>query len=82
MFSNTEQQGIKLWQIPLTTTICYTTLGKIIDEVINKILEDVLALQDIPELESRRLAELCQILHPLDGLFPEIHNGVSTWISF
>jgi centromere/kinetochore protein ZW10 len=44
-------------------------VGSVTEAAISKILEDVLALGDIPELDSRRLAELCRILNAVEGLF-------------
>jgi hypothetical protein len=41
------------------------------DAALSRILQDVLALPDIPELESHRLSELCRILNALEGLFVE-----------
>lgn len=37
-------------------------------------LSDVLALHDIPEVDSRRLSELCRILNALEGLFVDVEN--------
>lgn len=31
----------------------------------------MLALEDIPEVESQRLSELCKVLHALEGMFVE-----------
>lgn len=41
------------------------------DAALSRILQDVLALPDIPEMESHRLSELCRILNALEGLFVE-----------
>lgn len=41
------------------------------DAALSKVLQDVLELDDIPELESHRLSELCHILNALEGLFCE-----------
>jgi hypothetical protein len=41
------------------------------DAALSRILQDILALPDIPELESHRLSELCRILNALEGLFVE-----------
>lgn len=38
---------------------------------LQRILEDILAIQDIPEVESHKLSELCRILAALEGLFVE-----------
>lgn len=37
----------------------------------------MLALPDIPEVESHRLSELCRILNALEGLFVEDPNQAS-----
>ena len=41
------------------------------DAALSRVLQDVLELDDIPELESHRLSELCHILNALEGLFCE-----------
>ena len=41
------------------------------DAALSRVLQDVLELNDIPELESHRLSELCRILNALEGLFCE-----------
>lgn len=49
----------------------YTALGLIADAALSQVLGDILDLQDIPELESHRLSELCRIFNSLEGLFIE-----------
>jgi centromere/kinetochore protein ZW10 len=49
----------------------YVALGSVVDAVLSRVLDDVLALPDIPEVESHRLSELCKILNALEGLFVE-----------
>lgn len=46
-----------------------SAIGKLVESALSKVLEDVLALPDIPELDSRRLSELCRILNAFEGLF-------------
>jgi len=75
---------------PLMTTVAYyTALGSIINDVLMRVLKEVLRLRDIPEVESQRLAALCRILHPLDELFVESADEVSSvavyvpsWLKF
>jgi len=38
---------------------------------LQRILKDILAIPDIPEVESHKLSELCRILAALEGLFVE-----------
>ena len=61
----------------MTTTAYYTALGGIINDILVRVLREVLGLRDIPEVESQRLAALCRILHPLDELFVESPNEVN-----
>jgi centromere/kinetochore protein ZW10 len=61
----------------------YTAIGMVTDAALSRVLEDVLALPDIPEVESHRLSELCRILHGLEALFVEEANQARTlpqWI--
>lgn len=64
-FTQTLLQGI------LTKSKYYTAIGLVTDAALSRILQDVLALPDIPEVESRKLSELCRILNALEGLFME-----------
>ncbi|SJL04032.1 uncharacterized protein ARMOST_07389 [Armillaria ostoyae] len=59
------------WKGILTKSKYYMAIGSVTEAVLSRVLEDILALPDIPEVESRRLAELCRILHALEGLFVE-----------
>lgn len=59
------------WQGVLAKSKYYTALGLVIDAALSRVLADVLALPDIPEVESHRLSELCRILNSLEGLFVE-----------
>ncbi|CCA66727.1 hypothetical protein PIIN_00408 [Serendipita indica DSM 11827] len=68
-------------QATLTRSVCYQSLGAIVDQVLGLALQDAFALEDIPEAASERIATLCRVLHPLDTLFPEV-DGVSTVASY
>lgn len=54
----------------------YSVIGSVTEAALSRVLDDMLALGDIPELESHRLSELCRILNALEGLFVEDHNQV------
>lgn len=45
-----------------------------VEEILSSVLNDILALPDIPELESHRLNALCQRLDSLKDLFV-LHRG-------
>jgi hypothetical protein len=49
----------------------YTAVGSVVNVALTRMLDDVLALPDIPEVESHRLSELCRIWNALEGLFVE-----------
>lgn len=53
----------------LSKTQHLTVTGRIVEHALTYVLDSVLALPDIPEVDSRRLAELCRVLAALEGLF-------------
>jgi len=57
-------------------------VGAIVEVSLERILEDILAIQDIPEVESHKLSELCRILAALEGLFVEDLSEVCKLLSF
>lgn len=48
-----------------------TAVGRIVDAVLSRMLEDITKLPDITADESHRLSELCRMLNALEGLFVE-----------
>ncbi|KAF8202281.1 hypothetical protein BJ912DRAFT_944331 [Pholiota molesta] len=73
----------------LTKTKYYTAIGTVAEAALSRILRDILALPDIPEIESHRLSELCRILNSMEGLFSEDPNEpsfvvayVPSWLKF
>ncbi|PPQ64214.1 hypothetical protein CVT24_008590 [Panaeolus cyanescens] len=73
----------------LTKSKYYTAIGSIVDAALSRVLHDVLALPDIPEVESHRLSELCRILNSLEVLFSEdptqpsfVVAYVPNWLKF
>ncbi|KAF9454310.1 hypothetical protein P691DRAFT_717761 [Macrolepiota fuliginosa MF-IS2] len=73
----------------LTKDKYYTTVGLITEAALSRILQDILALSDIPEVDSRQLSELCRILNSLEGLFSEdpaqpsfVVAYVPSWLKF
>ncbi|KAK0489171.1 Centromere/kinetochore Zw10-domain-containing protein [Armillaria novae-zelandiae] len=70
------------WKGILTKSKYYMAIGSVTEAVLSRVLEDILALPDIPEVESRRLAELCRILHALEGLFVENSEQPSFVVSY
>ncbi|KAF5387324.1 hypothetical protein D9757_005736 [Collybiopsis confluens] len=77
------------WKGVLTKSKYYTAVGSITDAALCRVLQNVLALDDIPELESHRLSELCRILLALEGIYVEdpaqpsfVVSYVSSWLKF
>ena len=60
----------------------YEAIGSVTDAALSRVLQDVLELNDIPELESHRLSELCRILNALEGLFCEDPEHVRKYSTF
>ncbi|KAG5636865.1 hypothetical protein H0H81_006587 [Sphagnurus paluster] len=67
----------------------YTAVGMIVDTALGHILTNILALPDIPEVESHRLSELCRIFNAMEGLFVEdpsqpsfVVAYVPSWLKF
>ncbi|TEB33183.1 hypothetical protein FA13DRAFT_1730944 [Coprinellus micaceus] len=75
---------------PITSkTKYYQAVGRLADAALSRVLRDVIALPDIPELESQRLGELCRIFNSLEGLFSEdptqssfVVAYVPSWLKF
>ncbi|KIK61807.1 hypothetical protein GYMLUDRAFT_42852 [Collybiopsis luxurians FD-317 M1] len=59
------------WKGTLTKSKYYAAIGSVTDAALCRVLQDVLALDDIPEVESHRLSELCRILLALEGIYVE-----------
>ncbi|KAJ6518886.1 hypothetical protein C8R45DRAFT_807703 [Mycena sanguinolenta] len=59
------------WKRILNKSKYYTAIGMLTEAALSRVLEDILALPDIPEVESHRLSELCRMLHALEALFVE-----------
>jgi centromere/kinetochore protein ZW10 len=77
------------WKPVLPKSKYYTAVGAIVEVSLQRILENILAIPDIPEVESHKLSELCRILAALEGLFVEDFNEssfvvsyVSSWLKF
>ena len=56
----------------------YAALGSLADAALSRVLDGILALDDITEVESHRLSELCKILNALEGLFVEDATQVNS----
>ncbi|RDB23516.1 Centromere/kinetochore protein zw10 [Hypsizygus marmoreus] len=67
----------------------YTAIGMVADAALSRLMADVLALPDIPEVESHRLSELCRIFNAMEGMFVEdpaqpsfVVAYVPSWLKF
>ncbi|KAH8091668.1 Centromere/kinetochore Zw10-domain-containing protein [Cristinia sonorae] len=90
---NSVLQDIRRWsqqvKSVLTKSKYYNAIGAVVDSALSRILSDVLALPDIPEVESHKLSELCHILGALEALFVEdpeqpsfVVAYVPSWLKF
>jgi len=52
-------------------------VGRIVDAILSRMLQDITGLPDITADESHRLSELCRMLNALEGLFVEGPDQVS-----
>ncbi|ORX34895.1 hypothetical protein BD324DRAFT_682822 [Kockovaella imperatae] len=59
----------RVLKVVLPETTYLLVLGYLLDETIQKISGDILALQDITEVESTRLSELLRVIYPLEEIF-------------
>ncbi|KAG6854008.1 hypothetical protein C0991_011495 [Blastosporella zonata] len=73
----------------VTKTKYYTAIGMVVETALARILSDIIALPDIPEVESHRLSELCHIFNAVEGLFVEdtaqpsfVVAYVPSWLKF
>ncbi|KAG9125143.1 hypothetical protein FRC07_008807 [Ceratobasidium sp. 392] len=58
----------------------YPALGALVDDVLVRITEDILAMPDIPETESHRLHDICKILHAFESLFV-VEDGAASSVT-
>ncbi|TFK48548.1 hypothetical protein OE88DRAFT_1704425 [Heliocybe sulcata] len=77
------------WKPILQKSKYYTAVGLAAEAALTRVLSDILALSDIPEVESHKLSELCRILNALEGLFGEdpeqpsmVVAYVPSWLKF
>ncbi|KAI6113039.1 hypothetical protein F5141DRAFT_1111163 [Pisolithus sp. B1] len=77
----------RAWKHVLPKGKYHVAMGNVVDGVLSRILDDILAIPDIPEVESHKLGELCRILFTLEELFVEdaeslVASFVPSWLKF
>lgn len=65
----------------MNTTALYSTLGRLANEVLERVLLEIEEQSDISEEESIRLNKLCKILHGLEDLFV-VEGAVRVFLPF
>lgn len=65
-------------QSTLTRTAYYEAIGSLVDDTLARMIDDLTALPDIPEVESHRLSELLRMFTPLEELFLDGDQSVSS----
>lgn len=53
----------------MNSTAFYSTLGNLVNDVLQRVLDEIMEQSDISEEESIRLNKLCNMLHGLESLF-------------
>ncbi|KIY51849.1 hypothetical protein FISHEDRAFT_36158 [Fistulina hepatica ATCC 64428] len=81
------RQVARPWKGVLLKQKYYTAIGHVVDEAVLRLMDDILALPDIPEVESHRISELCRILKALESLFVDEDGSlvvayVASWLKF
>lgn len=82
---NQTQQA---WRPVITSTELYATLGELVNDVLQRVLDDIEDQVDISEDESIRLNRLCKELHELERLFDgtssstSVGREVPVWFKF
>lgn len=75
--SLTLNQLGQAWKPVLAPSVYLTTMGRLVETVLLKVLHDIEDLEDIGETESERLAGLVKLFGSLEELFVEPSKGVS-----
>ncbi|PWN35079.1 uncharacterized protein FA14DRAFT_37339 [Meira miltonrushii] len=63
------QQLHSAWKPVLTTSSHQAAMGRLIDSVLQRVLRDVIALEDISEVEGEKLSALVKALAELEDIF-------------
>jgi hypothetical protein len=56
-------------QPQLPQSLYYSTIGRLVNDVLSRVLEEIEGQEDISEEESRRLNQLSKGMHSLENLF-------------
>ncbi|KAJ1036360.1 hypothetical protein NDA13_000240 [Ustilago tritici] len=78
----TLQQLDKAWRPVLVASRFHAAIGRLVDLVFQKVLHDLLDLEDIGESESEKLAALVKTLGSLESLFTmsDGQSGAPLWV--
>lgn len=62
---------LTFWRLQpvMNPTVFYSTLGNLVNDVLQRVLDEIMEQIDISEEESIRLNKLCKMLHGLEELF-------------
>lgn len=79
----TLQQLAKAWRAVLVASRYHAAMGRLVDLVFQKVLHDVLDLEDIGESESEKIASLVKTLGSLESVFAaegEQQSSAPLWV--
>ncbi|KAI5474237.1 centromere/kinetochore protein ZW10 [Pseudohyphozyma bogoriensis] len=86
MVTHTLEKLGQLWKPVMNSSLYYATLGGLINDVLERVLNEIEDQADISEVESIRLNKLCKVLHGLESLFVEgessVGREVPIWFKF
>ncbi|KAM0787866.1 hypothetical protein ACM66B_003918 [Microbotryomycetes sp. NB124-2] len=76
----------KAWKPVMNRSSFYTTLGNLVNDVLQRILDEIMDHLDISEQESIRLNKLCKQMHQVEALFDDgvtsVGAEVQVWFKF
>lgn len=56
-------------QLVLSVAKYYLALSTLVEDILSRVTEDILAMHDIPKNESHRLHGICKLMHSFEALF-------------
>ncbi|KAK4048008.1 ribosome biogenesis protein ytm1 [Microbotryomycetes sp. JL201] len=76
----------KAWKPVMNRSSYYTILGDLVNDVLQRVLDEIMDHMDISEQESIRLNQLCKQMHQVEALFDDgvtsVGAEVQVWFKF
>jgi hypothetical protein len=73
---------LRVRQAILPLTDYYNAVGAVTDAVLLQMVDEIIDLDDITEVESEKLAEMCKQMEPVQDLFNDSEGrvGLFNWV--